>query len=88
MKWEKKESPGRPTVWVTFIKKDRISIAGREFKADEAVRIISEKSGFRVDFAGSVAGTWLPWEAVSNTVFSTLQEAKQTAKDYASAVSD
>lgn len=82
MKWEKKETPGKPTVWVTFIKKERTSISGRKFQANEAVRIISEGSGFRVDFAGSVAGTWLPWEPVTNTVLPTLSQAKEVAKDY------
>ncbi len=79
MKWEKKA----PNIWVAFIKKERESLSGKKFNVTEAVRITKESNGYRIDFAGHIAGAWLPWEPIETTPFGTIALAKKAVSAYA-----
>ncbi len=69
-------------VLVASIIKRRTDIRGKEFDAPEEVRIIHESGGYRVDFTSAVAGAWMPWEAVTEEVFKTVDAAKAAARTY------
>lgn len=73
------------TAHVAFITKTRHAQGTEKpFKASEAVRIIgNDINGYRIDFAGNVAGAWLPWEAVTEQVYTCLANAKAAVRAYA-----
>lgn len=79
MKWEDHNG-----ILVAFVQKSREDLRGRSFRAQEALRIIRERGSdvYRLDFAGAVAGSWLPWEAVTDESFQTVAAAKNAAIDY------
>lgn len=78
IKWEKKA----PHIYVAHVKKPRRAFDGRKFTAHEAVRITKEKGGYRIDFAGNVAGAWLPWEAIDEVSHRTVASAKKAVRAY------
>lgn len=82
IQFEEKVGP-RGSVHVAFIKKPRIDVRDRRFIAEEAVRAVQEPGGWRIDFAGNVAGAWLPWEAIDNVEYPTLAAAKKAIRAYA-----
>ena len=65
-----------------FITKKRIRWDGKPFEAYEAVRAIKEKEHYRIDHCGSIAGSWMPWEAIDSVEYPTLQSAKKAIKEY------
>lgn len=82
-KWEEKA----PGIHVRFIKKARPGMCnGRPLIVTEAVRVTNEAGGYRIDFAGNVAGAWLPWEPIDETVYRTVTAAKKAVAAYAKRV--
>ena len=76
------------TCHVTYVEKTRQRADnGASFKTREAVRIIgNDAQGYRIDFAGNIAGAWLPWEPVTEKVFTgktALRDARRAVKEYA-----
>jgi hypothetical protein len=67
----------------TTIQKKRTTVQGKPFTTTECCRIIPEGEGFRIDFAGHIAGTWLPWEPINDTVYPTVNKAKAAIRTYA-----
>ena len=78
-------APGDPhDVWVAFIEKVHEDQLGVAMAVQEAIRVVAEPGGgYRVDFAGSIASTWLPWEPVSTKVYETFEAAAKAASLYA-----
>lgn len=78
MKFEAKGSD----VFVVLTTRKREDLRGKSFKALEAVRAIKEGDHWRIDFAGHVAGAWLPWEAIDEVKYPDLPSAIKAAKTY------
>jgi len=87
IRFEKKVSPHGDVAHVAFITKNRIDVRGRPFKANEAVRAMLERGQkyYRIDFAGNVAGAWLPFEAIDSVHYPTLTAAKAAIQTYVDA---
>lgn len=89
IKWERKDAD----IWVAFVKKPRVAIGGRKFVATEAVRIERKERrstignyksyDYFIDFAGNVAGAWMPWEAIDAIGFRrSMAAAKKAVREY------
>lgn len=80
--WEQKTD----TIYIAFLKRFRTDIRDRQFTAIEAIRMKREVLGWRLDTCGNIAGVWLPFEAINDTHYPTLDDAKQAAIDYIKAI--
>lgn len=67
---------------VAFIQKRRYDVHDNTFLVDEAVRAIHERDGWRIDFSSHMVNSWLPWEAIDQTHYKTLKEAKAAILAY------
>lgn len=79
--WETKSD----RIVVAYVKKAKINIYGARFLGHEAVRAIRESDGWRADKSAAVAGSWMPWEPISEVRFPTLDAAKEAIVAYANA---
>lgn len=71
-------------VFVTKVTKTLVSaVTGKPFRAVEACRAILEHDGWRIDFAGNIGGSWLPWEPITDEVFPTSKKALTAIRKYA-----
>lgn len=85
MKFEKVVSPGGQVAYVAEVSRRRTDIRGHEFMSREAVRIIQEPNGWRIDRAESVAGAWMPWEAIVAVTYGSIKAAKAAIRDWVGA---
>ena len=85
IKYEKQVRNGRAS-YVAIVTKKRVAYDGRPFKARTAVRIIDQyhgaDRGYRIDFASAVAGTFMPWEAIDEKVYATVEAAKRAVRAF------
>ena len=83
IKYEKHVHPHtKVPVYTAIVKKPRIAWDGRKFNATTGVRIIKEGRGYRADFASAVAGVFMPWEPVTDTVYRSVAAAKKAVRAF------
>ena len=83
--YEKKVSPTGVAAYVAITKKPRVRYDGSRFTATTAVRIIEEKQGYRTDFCSAVAGTFMPWEPITEVAYPTVAAAKKAVQAFVTA---
>lgn len=86
LKFETKTHPMTgATVLIAFGKRKVTRYTGETFHQHVGLRVAKELPGWRVEFAGLIAGAWMPWELITEEAFPTAAAAKKAAQAFATA---
>lgn len=85
-RWQRKDHPttgGR--AWGSAVAIPLRNMWGEGYNAHEAIRVIKERDGWRLDRASAVAGAWMPWEPIDEIRYKSAAAAKRAAQAWADA---
>lgn len=75
---------GSSVVYASYVTYEKEAfLSGKKFLARDAVRAKKESGGYRIDRAELVAGTAMPWEPISEEVFSSAAKAQAAIRAWA-----
>lgn len=70
-------------VYSAIVKHPRVNVwDNRRYTETLGVRVIKEGRGYRADFASGIAGTFMPWEPITDTEYRSVAAAKKAVREF------